>query len=168
MKFRLASSTEKQMYQFDAVAIVDYTDLAALGAGNTGSFKIGPYTGGDAVTQPYNATASPATYAAGVILSLVAAVVSVPFVFSDGTLIANGVTLGDSGSAARYMASIETNAAGSYVGGSVGTGTRFLLTVADNFIAAFTGTAAKNLNTATAGQILFYLKIEDKNNWPVA
>lgn len=172
MKYRILSKTEMELYGANVLAVIDNTDLAALGAGNTGSFYVAPYVGGIGTTglgvsQPYVATANNSvTLPAGNICRLVAMVLDTAFVFSDATLTAAGVTVGDGGSAARYLASTETNAAGSSVAYAAGTGTRFALTSADNIIAAFTGTSAKNLNTCTAGSMRLFLRIEDLSQLP--
>lgn len=123
-------------------AVISYTDLAAL-TGGTGA-------------QVINCGALAANMGA----ACVYAFLKTPFQFSDGTLLSNAVTLGDSGSAARYLASMETaNAAvpATVKGGANPNPQLFVLTAADNFQATFTPTASKNLNTATAGEIHFYL-----------
>lgn len=166
MKFKLLSTTDRQIFQADYVVTVDYTDLIGLANGNTGSFKLAPYGGGDGVVQPFTDVASPPTFAAGTILGLKAVILDTPFVFSDASITANGVVVGDGGSSNRYLASIETIGTGSFVTYSIGTATKFMLTSADSLIAAFTGTAAHNLNTATAGSIRFFLRAEDTATFP--
>lgn len=168
MKYRILSKTDRELFQADVMAIVDYTDLAALANGNTGSFKVAPYTGGDAVTQPFSSTTSAATIPAGVIVSLKCAILDTAFVFSDASIISAAAIIGDAGSTNRYMASTETASAGTSVPYSVGTGTRFTFTTADDVVLAFTGTSAHNLNTATAGQLRMFFKLEDTAQLPTS
>lgn len=90
-----------------------------------------------------------------------------PFVSSDGTLVSTAITVGDGGSATRYLASMELNAAGSFVNVKAGalaqpTGI-FFYTSGDSLIVAFTATVAKALNTHTAGKVLlFFSKVEGR------
>lgn len=168
MKYRILSTTEQQLNQANILVTLDYTDIIALGAAATGSIKIAPYGGGDAVQQPFTDVASPPTFPAGTILRLSAFKLNTPFVFSDSSLISAAIVVGDGGSSNRYLASTETNAAGTFVTYSIGTTTRFCLTSADSVIVAVTGTSSKNLNTATAGLMSFYLKSEDINQFPTA
>lgn len=88
--------------------------------------------------------------------------------FSDGAIVNNPVTIGDAGSANRYLASFETaTAAVAAPQYTSGTGTLYSLNTAGYIIAAFSGTAAHNINTATAGSITFYLRVDDMTQWYV-
>ena len=80
----------------------------------------------------------------------------------------SAVVVGDAGSSNRYLASLETSTNGGAVANyiSIGTGTMYPFNAAGYVIAAFTGTAAKNLNTATAGSMTFYFKVEDLTQVP--
>jgi hypothetical protein len=88
-----------------------------------------------------------------------------PFVSSDGTLISTTITVGDGGSATRYLASMELNNAGAVVFLKAGalawpTGL-FVYTSADNLQVAVACTAAKLLNTHTAGKVLLFFTFEE-------
>lgn len=169
MKYRILSNTEKELYGANVLAIVDNTDFVALANGNTGSFKIHPYTGGDGVTQPFVSVSSPPVVPIGTLVRLQSMKLITPFVFSDATILTSAVTVGDGGSANRYLASTETStASGAAITYAPGTGTRFAYTATDTILAAFTGTAAKNLNTCTAGAIGFYLAVEDLTQLPIS
>lgn len=86
-----------------------------------------------------------------------------PFVSSDGTLISTAITMGDGGSANRFLTSMELNAAGAFVslkGGALSlSAVPYLYTVDDTVDIFVTGTAAKLLSTHTAGLARFYFKV---------
>jgi hypothetical protein len=86
-----------------------------------------------------------------------------PFVSSDGTLISTSITIGDGGSATRFLSATELNAAGAYVvlkGGTLAnTACPYLYTVDDTVDIFVTGTAAKLLSTHTAGRLRVYAKV---------
>lgn len=87
------------------------------------------------------------------------------FVSSDGTLISTTVTVGDTASAARFLASMELNAAGSTVFVKAGalawpTGL-FVYTAADTLQVAVACTAAKLLSSHTAGKLLLFFSFEE-------
>lgn len=84
-----------------------------------------------------------------------------PFVSSDGTLISAALIVGDAGSTNRLLASTELNAAGAFVNLTYGTGTKYAPAANTVITATVTPTAAKNLNTLTAGKIALYFKIRD-------
>jgi len=155
MKFRLLSKTDKEITGANFAVTVDYTDLAGLANGNTGSFNLAPYQG----TTQGGASDAATKLAIGTKIELIAAAVTTGFTFSDASIVNSPVVVGDSGSSNRYLASTET-IAGSQVAYIVG-GTKYALLAADNVIAAFTGTAAHNLNTATAGSVTFWLRLDD-------
>lgn len=125
---------EEQNAKYTHVVSISFADLAALPAGNTGSFNIASLIAGD-------------------VFGNVSVYLATPFVFSDGTLISAAITVGDTGSATTDLASTETAAAGTFITAKAGTSW-----IAQTGVLAktvfFTGTAAKNLNTATAGQLV--------------
>jgi len=87
------------------------------------------------------------------------------FVSSDGTLVSTAITVGDGGSATRYLASMELNNAGATVFLKAGalawpTGL-FVYTAGDNLQINFTATAAKALNSHTAGKVILYFTLEE-------
>lgn len=86
-----------------------------------------------------------------------------PFVSSDGTLISTAITMGDGGSANRFLTSMELNAAGAYVslkGGALNlSAVPYLYTVDDTVDIFVTGTAAKLLSSHTDGLARFYFKV---------
>jgi hypothetical protein len=123
---------------------VTYADLTAAAA--TQTLNIGPTAAKQAVLLEF-------------------ARLVVPFVSSDGTLISTAITVGDTGSATRFLASMELNAAGSFVNmkaGALGNPTGlFVYTSADTLQIAVAGTSAKLLNTHTAGKLLLFFTIMD-------
>ena len=151
MKLRILSDTEKKLYGADIAVTTDSTDLVALATGtNTGTLTL----------APYNTTVNGTTnkYPAETRLQLRHVRVNTEYVFSDSGN-ACAVTLGDTGSANRYLASFSViSGAGSVC--SAGTGTPFSLTSADTLKLAFTGQAGKDLDTATAGSLTFFISTE--------
>jgi hypothetical protein len=97
-----------------------------------------------------------------------------PFVSSDATLISTAITVGDAGSANRYQTSTEWNAAGAYVkvkGPAQANNALPYLMAADTAVNVYvTGTAAKLLNTHTAGRAFIFCKLTqafpDQGNQP--
>lgn len=126
------------------VAEITFADLTA--AGNTQTINIAPTVAKQMVT-------------------LLFARLAVAFVSSDGTLISTAVTVGDTGSATRFLASMELNAAGSTVylkgGALTAPNNNFVYTAADTLQLAVTGTSAKLLNTHTAGKLLLFFQIDE-------
>jgi hypothetical protein len=122
-------------------AVVTFADFTA--AANTQSFNL--------TTQPVNSAAA-CEYA----------YLKTPFTSSDGALASLAVTLGYSGSANRFVTSYELLAAPVNVKGGVALNPDLnAYSAADNVIAAFTATAAHNVNTLTAGEIHFYLTLRN-------
>lgn len=86
------------------------------------------------------------------------------FVSSDGTLISTAFTVGDTGSATRFLSSTETNNAGTPVWLKGGVALNPILnvyTANDTLQVFFTATAAKLLSTHTAGRLRIYYKVVD-------
>ena len=160
MKLRIMSVTEKVQFGYNYAVTVDYTDLNTIASGNTGSFNLLPYQG---TTQGGSSDAG-TTLVAGTRMKLIGMSNPTGFAFSDSGN-ACSITVGDSGSANRYLASTALISGGN-TAYSIGTGTEFVLTTADNFIVAFTGQSGKQLNLATAGSVTFYLKADDMTQWP--
>lgn len=157
MKFRILSVTDQALYDANVAVTIDYTDFAALAAGATGSINLAPYQG----LNTSGASDAGTTLPIGNRVKLVGFQCTAGFVFSDaGTTCL--ITVGDSASAARYMASTQF-IAGSQVTFGVGTGTAYALLAASAIIAAVT--ASTNANTATAGSVTFYLAIADMNTF---
>jgi hypothetical protein len=89
----------------------------------------------------------------GYIICNFASWLQAPFVFSDGSLVSSAITVGDAGSNNRFLTSTELNNAGSFV--KLATlQAMFAYTAASTALNVYwTGTAAHNLNTATAGEL---------------
>jgi len=99
---------------------------------------------------------SDGSYTANKEVNLVNSLLASPFVSSDGTLISTAVTVGDSGSNNRLLASQELNAAGTLVyskGGALASNVPNVPATATTFNAYFTATSGKALNTHTAGEL---------------
>jgi hypothetical protein len=126
------------------LAEITYLDLTA--AGNTQTINIAGVVAKQMVT-------------------LIFARLAAAFVSSDGTLVSTAVTVGDTGSATRYLASMELNAVGTTVfmkAGALAYPTGFFVyTATDTLQIAFTATAAKLLNTHTAGKLLLFFNIQE-------
>ncbi len=122
---------------------ISYSDLTA--AGNT-------------------QTLSPITVDALMGAEIVSMELVTPFVSSDGTLISTSITIGDGGSATRFLSATELNSAGTYIavkGGTLAnTSAPYQYTVADTVDVFVTGTGGKALNTHTAGKVLIYARVQ--------
>lgn len=161
MKYRVLTNTDKTRFGADIAVTVDYTDLAALANGNTGSINIIPNE-----TGAVNGATTPVTtnqLSAGYKVQLRNAILTTAFTFSDAGIVSNAVVVGDAGSNNRYLASTELSTNGGATAPTyiLGTQTSYNFAAAGYVIAAFTGTSAKNLNTATAGSITFFFAVED-------
>lgn len=107
-------------------------------------------------------TKSPATLAAYMACKLIEMQLKKPF--RDSTDPAHNstlVTIGDAGSATRFLASTELNANGTYIQQSLGTGTEQTYTAADAVACAFTPATGKNLAALNEGELRLYLRISD-------
>lgn len=144
--------TQEERATFGAThrAIITYADLVSTGgANNTATIAL--------FTTPNN---SDGTYTANKEINLVNSLLVTPFTGTDGTLISTAVTVGDSGSNTRYLASQELNQAGSTVyakGGALASNVPNVPATSTATNAYFTATAGKALNTLTAGEIHFFL-----------
>jgi len=101
-------------------------------------------------------TLSPVVVADKLGFELVALILTAAFVSSDATLISTSVTVGDGGSATRFLSATELNEAGTEVflkGGTLAnTSLPYVYTGADTVDVFVTGTSGKLLNTHTAGR----------------
>lgn len=118
---------------------VTYLDLQALAAGNSQVFTVEPVV------------------AVGKVLSNPALYVVTPFVFSDGTILTATESFGDGSSATQYLPATNIQGAGATspvtAGFCAAAAVVKAYTVASNLNVTITVTAAKNLNTATAGEV---------------
>jgi hypothetical protein len=89
-----------------------------------------------------------------------------PFVSSDGTLISTAITIGDGGSANRFLTSTELNAAGAYIVATKGGALTAEYVPTSNFAnqIAVTATAAKVLTTHTAGRCRVFYRLTNPNS----
>lgn len=161
MKFRILSKTEQEIYDCDAMAICDYTDVSALGASLTGNIALCPGTTNG--LQPALGTSGtdtlPATFATG----LKYVIVDTPFV--SGTATSLTVTVGDSGSANRFLTSSQLQSGQTPITGAVGTLDRYYAGATEVVNAYFTSVTG-NLSTFTAGSMRLFFRMEDLNQLP--
>lgn len=124
---------------------IDYTDLTTAGAAQT---------------------LSPINVANKMGFALVFAKLLEAFVSSDATLLSTTITVGDGGSATRFLLSQELNtAAPIWLKGGVTTVPQtFVYTVDDTVDVFFACTAGKLLTTHTAGRLGLYCKVIDARN----
>lgn len=124
-------------------ADVDYTDLQALAAGNTGTVNL-------------------FAVAANVVVNLAFARLMTVFTSSDGAVASLAATVGDGGSATRFLASYELLATPALAkGGALAPNAPNIYAAAGTVSVFFTGTAAHDLNTATAGKLRLFLVVRD-------
>lgn len=127
--------------------IIQGTDLAAL-TGGTGAQTI-----------------NLATVAANNGLAVDAAFIKTAFTFSDATIASCAVTVGDSGSANRYITSYEIFATPATMKGGVALNPLYnVYAAADNLEVTFTPTGGKNLNTCTAGELHVLCRLKNTGN----
>lgn len=134
MIYNVLTIEEATASRFNREVTIDFKDLAALVAGNTASFKLS------------NGKAS----------SLVGNFVTdleIPFTFSDGSLISCAITIGNGGANAADLASQELETSPVIAKAGVNGSTLTAYVAATQVNVYFTATAAKNLNTATAGKL---------------
>lgn len=148
MKFRILSKTDKELYGANIAVTVDYTDLNALGAVATGNVSIAPLSG---------------TVAVGNKVQFIGMTLTTPFVGSDSPTTC-AVTVGDAGSANRYLTSTELLGSASYVSYAAGVAAGYCPTTAGAVLAGFTNTG-KSMANITAGSVTFYLRLDDMRNW---
>lgn len=130
----------------NTLVVVTYVDFSALSS-NTGTLAL-------------------ATVAAKQGARVAFAKLVTPFSGSDATLASIAGTIGDGGSATKYLTSTELTTNGGttpvYLKGGVQvTNSLNVYTVDDTIDLFLTGTAAKVLSTCTAGELHVYLFIAD-------
>lgn len=124
---------------------VNSADLAALAAGATGSVNLAAMVAGLGFCVNFMRLAE-------------------AFTFSDATLISCAVVVGDDDTANRFLTSTELASVGANVklkSGALDQLSQAVYTAAKTVIAAFTGTAGKNLNSCTAGKLLLFCSALD-------
>jgi hypothetical protein len=146
------SNEERATFGGTHRAIITYADLVSVGgANNTATIPL--------FTVANN---SDGTFTANKEVNVVNSLLAVPFSGTDGTLISTAMTMGDSGNNSRLLASQELNAAGAVIygkGGALASNVPYVPAAATTFNAYFTGTAAKALNTLTAGEVHLILDV---------
>jgi hypothetical protein len=80
---------------------------------------------------------------------------------SDAAFNTTAITVGDAGSANRYLTSTELNKNGTEIFGSVGTGTALVYTAAGSLNVVFNAMAAKSLVDIDKGELWLYFHIVD-------
>lgn len=82
---------------------------------------------------------------------------------SDTNNNSTAITIGDAGSAARYLGSTETNLNGSFVNLAYGTGTKYVPPTQTNaaVTATITPASGKNVANLKQGTLLAYFKVRD-------
>jgi hypothetical protein len=161
MKYRLLSKTERELYGVDAMAIVDFNDVAALGASTTGNLSVFPAT--TSGLMPANGTSGTDTIPTNFAVKFEYLVVDTAFV--SGSAAGLAVTIGDSGSATRFMASSQLQSGQTPVAGVVGITNRYYIATAETINAYFTSTTA-NLSTFTAGSMRVFFSLKDLGRLP--
>jgi hypothetical protein len=149
MNIDLLFSEEKIAGGWTHEAKITYADLAALSAGNTATFAL--------ASLP---AAAPTGFPASDVFGWVQLYLKTPFVFSDGSLISCAVTVGDATNGVTFdLASTELASAGTFITAKTSnTWNSVIAALTKNIY--FTGTAAKNLNTATAGEVhIFWARV---------
>ena len=122
-------------------AVINYADVAALGAVTTGTLTI---------AKPVPAE----------VFGPVALHVQTAFTSSDGSLVNLTLSIGDAGSTTRYINAVELLATPS-AGYSTATTFTCLTSPTTSVICTFAATATKLLNTITAGQVVIFWKTAD-------
>jgi hypothetical protein len=161
MKYRLLGATEKEFYGVDGMAILDYTDVAALGAATTGNLSVAPAT--TTGLMPAAGTTGTDTLPAGFAVRFRYLVVDAAFVSSTAAGLA--MTLGDAGSATRFLASTQLQSGQTPVTGAVGITNEYYIATAESLNAYFTSTTA-NLSTFTAGSMRIFFSLKDLSQLP--
>ena len=161
MKYRLLTTTEQEIYKAEAMAILDFNDIAALGASTTGNLNVCPATTNGAL--PAAGTSGTDTVPANFAFAFKYLIVDTAFVSSTAAGLA--MTIGDAGSATRFLASTQLQSGQTPVAGAVGITNEYYIATAQVNNAYFTSTTA-NLSTFTAGQIRLFFSIKDLSQLP--
>jgi hypothetical protein len=135
-------------------AIFDYADVAALGAGTTGNFNILQKPAGTGVNVP-----------AGFICEVISVHIVTTFDFSDAGITSLAMTIGDSGSNARLLASQELAADGTYITDKVGVagGNAYTSATAVNAYFTVANGGSPLLNECTSGKAEIYFSLRSND-----
>jgi len=161
MKYRILSKTEQELFGAEVMAILTYEDVAALGASTTGNLNVLPATTSGAM--PAIGTTGTDTVPAGTAIKFKYLVVDTAFVSSTAAGLA--MTVGDSGSATRHLASTQLQSGQTPVTGATGITNEYYVATAVATNAYFTSTTA-NLSTFTAGQMRLFFSVKDLSQLP--
>lgn len=131
--------------------VLDYSDVAALGASATGTIAILP-TGTNTVP-------------AGSLVRCIALNLITPFDFSDAGITSLLGEVGDGGNTARLCAQTELAADGTHIDWKAGTGIDYAFTAADTVDIKFTAAngGTPTLAECTSGRLEIYLRAFDLN-----
>lgn len=134
-------------------AILDYTDIAALGASTTGTIPLFPIAG---------------TFEAGLTCQRCALNLITAFDFSDAGINSLLIEIGDGNSTARLCAQTQIAVDGTEIL-FFASGNTYAYPIADSIDAKFTcaGGGSPTLAEANAGQIEVYLRLVDLNDLEV-
>lgn len=174
MKVSALSETDKKRFDADVMVTLDFNDLAAQGAVDTGSaVSILPGTTNGLI--PAAGVTGTDTFPAGMKVALVGLVQDIPFLAPEAT----GLTIqvGDGGSTNRFLTGTSLSLINSVGQGFTPTydaGIRanqpYVYTVADTVDALFVSTGVDpgtyHLNSYTAGKVRLYFKYENLNRLP--
>lgn len=162
MKVRQLSKTDKELYGADVMVVMDFNDVAALGAATSGTLALLPGTTAGLI--PTAGTSGTDTIPAGTKVSLTGYRLDTAFVSST----AAGLTLkvGDGGDDDRFLVATQMQSGQtpvSYHAGTIATN-NFAYLAADTVDATLTATTA-NFNTFTAGQVSLFFRADNLNDW---
>lgn len=160
MKLATLSKTDQELYGATHCVTITFADLAAGAAALTQTYNILPATT-NGVMPALGTSGTDNLPQTGFQAALVAAILDTPF--SGGTIATATLTIGDSLSAARYLAAtnVFTGATAFHFSGIVAN-QPFTYTAAANLTCLFTTTVG-NCNAATAGQVRIYLRAVNLN-----
>jgi hypothetical protein len=162
MKFRLLSLTEKETFGADAMAILDYTDVAALGAATDGA-PLSIYPATTSGLMPAVGTSGTDTFAAGTSFKLVGMRLVTAFDCSGtGNLT---LSVGYGGAETAFLAATQVALDQTEILYSAGTGTQTAFTTTDT-VDAFFDSSGVNLSTYTSGEVVLYFRADDLNRLP--
>jgi hypothetical protein len=149
MKLVTLSKTDQNAHLASHKVIINFADVAALGAGTTGTLQIVPEAG---------------TFPAGMQFRFAALKLTTPFDSSDAGINSLLIEIGDSGNTARLMPQTQIHIDGTEIFNLVPTGgLAIAYNVADKVNATFTvaGGGTPTLAETTVGEVEIYLWIRD-------
>lgn len=153
MKIVNLTPQEREAHYATHKVILDYTDVAALGASATGTIAIMPASG---------------TFPIGTVVRFAGLQLITPFDFSDAAINSLLAEVGDGGSTARHLSQTELAADGSYVTNKVSTASTapYAYLAADTVDCKFTaaGGASPTLAECTSGKFEIYLNVSNQAN----